>query len=102
MNFLNRSTLCPVCGFDLGFEPWYDGNGEAASHESCPSCGIEFGYHDVFEACGVEGTREQLQLQWRKKWIAGGMIWSIPDIPPPSNWNPREQLKHIGWKFDRR
>jgi len=74
---INRSTLCPICGYDLGFKAWYyTEGGEAASHEICPSCGIEFGYHDVFEACGIEGTREQLQLRWRDKWISGGMRWN--------------------------
>jgi hypothetical protein len=93
MDSLDRSTLCPVCGFDLGFEPW---RGDSASDEYCPSCGIQFGYHDVTEACGMEGTREELQLQWREKWISHGMLWSIPEIPPPPDWNPRTQLKRIG------
>ncbi len=96
MDTIDSSTLCPVCGFDLGFQPWYDGNGEAASHEICPSCGIQFGYDDVFEACGIEGTREQLQSQWRDKWILGGMKWDSIGIPPPLNWDPREKLKRIG------
>lgn len=93
MDSLDHLSLCPVCGYDLGFEPW---RGDSASDEICPSCGIEFGYDDVFEACGIEGTREELQLRWREKWISGGMKWSISEIPPPPNWNPREQLKRIG------
>jgi hypothetical protein len=43
MDAINSSTLCPVCGYDLGFEPW---RGESASDEICPCCGIQFGYSD--------------------------------------------------------
>jgi hypothetical protein len=85
-----------VCGYDLGFEPWYDEiSGEAASHEICPSCGIQFGYDDVFEACGNEGSREELQLRWREEWISTGMKWNSVGIPQPLNWNPNDQLRRI-------
>lgn len=94
MNSLNRFTFCPVCGFDLGFQPWTEESG--ASHEICPSCGIEFGYDDVFEACGIEGTREELQLQWREKWIAKGMKWSSQEIKVPARWDPHSQLRRLG------
>lgn len=92
MNSLIRSTICPVCGYDLGFAPWVD---DSASDEICPSCGIQFGYDDVYEACGNEGSREELQLRWREEWISAGMKWNSIGIPQPSNWNPMDQLKRI-------
>jgi hypothetical protein len=97
MDAINHLTLCPVCGYDVGFEAWYEvEGGEAASHEICPSCGIEFGYDDVPEASGIEGTREQIYLRWRKRWISGGMRWNSPSIPQPPDWDLGEQLKRIG------
>ena len=86
------STLCPVCGYDLKFEPW---KGKSASHEICPSCGIEFGYDDVPEASGEKGRRKEVYARWRKKWVEGGMEWSSEGIDPPESWDPRNQLKRI-------
>ena len=96
MGLIERSTLCPVCGYDLAFEPW-DRN--SSSDEYCPSCGIQFGYHDVPEASGIRGSRDEIYSEWRAKWIANGMNWSIPEISQPPHWNPREQLKRIGVKL---
>lgn len=93
MTMNNKSMLCPVCGFNLGFEPW---KGESASDEYCPCCGIQFGYHDVTEASGMEGTKEQIYMKWRKHWIENAMKWDSDTILPPLNWNPCEQLKTIG------
>lgn len=93
MNSQICPTLCPVCGYDLGFEPWVE---DSASDEYCPSCGIQFGYHDVTEASGIIGTREQIYVQWRERWVSGRMKWDSKGISPPSNWNPKEQLKRIG------
>lgn len=72
--------LCPVCGYDLGFEPW---QGKSASHEICPSCGIEFGYDDVPEAGGLCETREENYQLWRSKWIASGRPWWSSSRPKP-------------------
>jgi hypothetical protein len=94
MNRVIQSTLCPVCGYNLGFEPW---KGDSASHEMCPSCGIEFGYDDVPEASGAKGTREQIHTRWRKKWVKGGMKWASQGITPPADWNPSKQLKRVGF-----
>ncbi|HDH28928.1 MAG TPA: hypothetical protein ENH13_07320 [Euryarchaeota archaeon] len=84
--------MCPVCGYDLDFEPW---SGKRASHDNCPSCGIEFGYHDVPAASGAKGSREEIYLKWREKWVSDGMKWSISEWSRPSNWDPMEQLKQI-------
>ncbi len=89
---LNSSTLCPVCGYDLGFEPWRDGR---PSHESCPSCGIEFGYHDVPEGAGLAGSRAEIYAAWRRDWVKKGMPWSGVGEPEPPGWHPDVQLKRI-------
>lgn len=95
-----EENLCPVCGCDLGFEPWKH---DRPSHEICPSCGTHFGYHDDPMAGGIQGTRQQIYEKLRKKWIKGGMKWWCKDIDctgprniQPSNWEPAEQLKRIG------
>jgi hypothetical protein len=90
METLNRGTLCPVCGFDLGFPPWND---DSSSDEICPSCGIQFGYDDA--AGGDETARQLIYEQWRKKWIEQGMPWSSIGINPPDGWDPVQQLQHI-------
>lgn len=87
-----KETLCPVCGYDLGFEPW---EGNSASHETCPSCGIEFGFHDDPLASGTSGTRKEIYIKWRTSWMKNGMKWSA-DSMPPDDWNPKRQLQRIG------
>ena len=87
------SRPCPVCGYDLGLEPW---RGPSASHQICPSCGIEFGYDDVPEGGGLKGTREAVYDYWRSKWIDGGMAWWSMSRPMPPGWDPGQQLKRIG------
>ena len=87
-----NSTLCPVCGFDLGFEPWHD---DSASHEICPSCGIEFGYDDVPEASGNQGSRQEIYQYWRRRWIQDGMSWWSTSRKPPIDWNPQQQLGRL-------
>lgn len=87
------SMRCPVCGFQLGFQAWND---EGASHEICPSCGIHFGYDDDCYASGANGSREELQENWRRRWISGGMKWSSAGRPAPNDWSPLENLRTIG------
>jgi hypothetical protein len=81
-----NATLCPVCGFDLGFPAW---NGDSQSDEICPSCGIQFGYDDI-EPQG----RQQVYLAWRKQWVANGMRW-WSKRPSPTNWDPQAQLMRV-------
>ena len=86
--------VCPVCGYPyLEDEPWH---GYSASDDICPSCGIQFGYDDVKEACGREGTKDELQERWRKEWVDKGMPWKIKGIKPPENWDPKKQLEQMG------
>jgi hypothetical protein len=84
------NTLCPACGFDLGFPPW---QGESPSDEICPCCGIQFGYSDA--AGGDIAKRTALYRQWRERWKKSGMKWAHPSDPPPDNWNPEEQLASL-------
>jgi hypothetical protein len=87
-----NANLCPVCGYDLGFPAW---RGNAASHEYCPSCGIQFGYHDDSED-NCEEARQKIYEDWRNRWVAQGMKWSIQELRTPEGWNPVEQLRLIG------
>ncbi len=83
----NANNICPVCGYDLGFQPR---NGDSPSDEICPSCGIQFGYDD---ARGGE-FREGQYFGWRKKWAQDGHRW-YSSKPQPQDWNPEEQLKNL-------
>lgn len=84
-----RSTICPACGFDLGFEPWSD---VSASDEICPSCGIQFGYDDA--APGGETAREAIYRAWRKRWIEEGMEWWSTN-ERPEDWDPNAQIERV-------
>lgn len=88
---MDSNTLCPVCGYDLDFEPW---RGESASHRICPSCGIEFGFDDA-EGGELHGPREQVYAQWRQRWIDAGMPWFSTARQPPPGWDPHQQLGRI-------
>ena len=83
-------TLCPVCGYELGFKAW---DGGSPSHEICPSCGIQFGYQDAF-AGRDEVSRGFIHHGWRTRWMRDGMPWSSGN-QAPLNWNPSEQLKKV-------
>lgn len=83
-------TICPVCGYDLGFEAW---SGESPSDEICPSCGIQFGYRDAVGQTPAD--REAIYAEWRKRWVEEGAPWRSVG-PPHEGWNPREQLKRLG------
>ena len=83
-------TICPVCGYELGFKAW---DADAASDEICPSCGIQFGYDDA--AAGDVERRRALYSEWRLKWIANGKPWSSLGSPRPYGWNADEQLMRV-------
>lgn len=84
------STKCPVCGFDLGVPAW---TGDMASFEICQSCGLQFGYDDA--AGGDRAARGAVHERWRAEWIRKGMRWWSSSTPPPSGWDPGEQLARI-------
>lgn len=81
---MKSETLCPVCGFELGFRAWRE---NSPSDEICPSCGIQFGYDDIRPG----EFREGQYLGWRKKWIQDGYPWFSKN-PKPENWDPEKQL----------
>lgn len=70
---------CPVCGYDNLREP-------PTNYSICPSCGSEFG-NDDFDVTHYE---------LRDKWLRAGAHWWSPDIAPPSNWFPLDQLWRAG------
>lgn len=83
-------TLCPVCGYDLGFEAW---KAESPSDEICPSCGIQFGYRDA--AGPTPEEREPIYAEWRRRWVEEGAPWRSVN-PPHKGWDPRKQLERLG------
>ena len=85
-----KETLCPVCGYDLGFLPR---KGNSPSDEICPSCGIQFGYDDA--AGGNECGRQTIYHRRRQQWIEGGMQWYSRHRSSPPGWDPIEQLSQI-------
>lgn len=90
MNRFQTETLCPACGFDLGFWPW---DGDSASHEICPSCGIHFGYDDA--AGGRAAERQGIYDAWRSAWKNAGMPWWSKGRPRPANWDPLAQIQRL-------
>ncbi len=87
---MQTEHYCPVCGFDLGFQPWSHGSG---SQEICPSCGIQFGYTDA--AGGDVEKRKAIYQKWREDWIKKGMLWDSNGGLPPEHWDPVKQLRNI-------
>jgi len=51
----------------------------------CPSCGTEFGVDDV----------DQSFSEIRGQWLDAGAPWWSTVIPPPSNWNPINQINEL-------
>lgn len=90
MDTNNSSTICPACGYRLGFLPW---DGDSPSDEICPSCGIQFGYYD-FTTTDEMSRRTAIYAEWRQRWVNDGMPWNGA-AQPPANWNPAEQLKKL-------
>lgn len=91
MDAIGEHTLCPVCGYDLGFPAWSDGS---PSDEICPSCGIQFGYDDAIGLREPEG-QSAVYARWRGRWLAWGAPWSSRGQAPPVHWDPVRQLQTI-------
>lgn len=91
----SKGLYCPVCGFELDFEPWRGVDLSDPSFRNCPSCIIEFGFHDDPHACGKKGSRESLWADWRKAWLAEGMPWRGPSELKPKDWDPQFQLRRV-------
>ncbi|OGZ44718.1 MAG: hypothetical protein A3C84_02225 [Candidatus Ryanbacteria bacterium RIFCSPHIGHO2_02_FULL_48_12] len=91
----NKKFVCPVCGYsELDEEPW--DKELNPSWGICPSCGTHFGNYDFAT------TKEEITARHdilRQQWISQGMIWDKGSSEPPTNWNPREQLKNIPKQF---
>ncbi len=78
---MNKTYLCPVCGFHLRYPP--------ADFNICPSCGTEFGYSDSGR------TYEEL----RQNWLWHGARWASTVEKPPRNWDALLQLNNLGFPF---
>lgn len=70
--------LCPVCGYDKLTAP-------PNQFQICPSCGTEFENDDLIYSIP----------ELRTIWILAGMKWWSPNVPPPTEWNPLEQLRRV-------
>lgn len=91
MGSVKEGGVCPVCGFQLWFEPW---RGSSPSDEICPSCGIQFGYDDA--AGGDASKRTAIYKTWRERWIARGMPWASKSTENrPTDWDPQRQLERL-------
>ena len=76
MNTIKQNYLCPVCAYNLDFEPWTK---DSPSDEICPSCGIQFGYDDA--AGGNHDSRQTIYTKWRERWVSQGMPQKHTDVP---------------------
>ena len=89
-----KNSDCPVCGFELWFEPWINGK---PSDGMCPSCGTQFGFDDVLDTeDSSEQSRQEFYILQRKRWIGDGMPWRGSKANRPLNWDAIKQLS----KFD--
>jgi predicted RNA-binding Zn-ribbon protein involved in translation (DUF1610 family) len=86
---IDRSRFtCPVCGYVRLMEEARSPRTGGGSYEICPSCGFQFGVTDDDRGLTYE--------QWRQRWIEDGMLWNSAGIdPPPTDWNPAEQLRRL-------
>jgi uncharacterized Zn finger protein (UPF0148 family) len=76
---------CPVCGYQLQFQPW---SGDVIER-SCPCCGIFFGIDD-----SNKNTREVIYRIRRLRWIAFRKRW-LGYTPQPADYDPDEQLARL-------
>lgn len=85
-----RNTLCRVCGWDFGEEPW---SGGAPQYLICDCCGAE---------SGVDDRNERLATRYLRWWIDRGCAWTSPTARPPG-WGEevlRTQLATVGRDLD--
>ncbi|MHB8572797.1 MAG: HD domain-containing protein [Candidatus Dormibacteria bacterium] len=76
-------TLCPACGWDLGFDP------VTAEDRRCACCAFSFVARDP-----GDGSRSQAYAGWRWQWLMEGSPWR-GEGEPPLGWNPEGQLRRI-------
>jgi hypothetical protein len=92
MNRWLGSTTCPICGWPSLEEPPFDEDNEG-SDEICPSCGAHFGFDDE----GLWGAPLEARfVELRQSWVRAGCPWWSKRLPPPSGWDPWEQLYNAG------
>lgn len=86
-------NFCPVCGFDLGLNPWE--NNSPRDEVICPSCDIQFGYHDAIRNNGSFNSAVKRYNHLRKEWLLRGGVWESKVEKSPENWNREIQLSNI-------
>lgn len=86
----NGSFPCPICGNELGADPWKD---NYPTYDICACCGIEFGYED---SRPTPEERKSRHAELRQDWMDRGMPWWSTITPAPIGWDAREQLDRIG------
>jgi transcription elongation factor Elf1 len=93
---MDKTTICPVCGYDNLKEGPFDEYGYP-TYEICPCCGFEFGFSDESEGNSYES--------YRTDWIRKGFPWFSGRTPKLwnkklmekqlENLNLQNQIKHI-------
>jgi hypothetical protein len=89
MDGLRDTFVCPVCGYPGLDSPAYSPRTGNGSYEICYCCRFEYGVTDL--------DRGFTHEQWRCQWIADGMPWRGRARIAPHGWDPREQLRRIGF-----
>lgn len=90
------ATLCPVCGYDLGYRAWETRS--SPSGRRCPCCGVIFGLDDT-STPDNPSWNQVLLVHLRAGWIRGWhMAWmGNEDHPrPPDSWDPLMQVLRLG------
>jgi len=75
---VETKSICLVCGY-----PDQRKGGDAI----CECCGFFFDIDDYDWGIRYE--------EWRREWIASGMMWSSGAVSPPDKWNAADQLKNL-------
>ena len=91
MKDLGDKFVCPICGYPGLNKPAYDPQLGWAdpSYGICACCRFEYGVTDL--------DRGFTHAQWRAQWIADGMPWRSSARAALPGWDPREQLRTIGY-----
>lgn len=89
----NIDNFCPVCGFDLGINPWT--NNSSRDEVICPCCSVQFGYHDAIRNNGSFNSIVKRYSQLRKEWISRDGVWESKVEKSPVAWNREKQLSNI-------
>ncbi len=92
---MEEKHVCPVCGWPGLLEEAYSPGSRPGillgSYEICSCCRYEYGVTDA--------DRGITQEHWRQQWIDEGTPWRSTEEDPPAEWDPRAQLRSIGYEI---